>query len=679
MATTIPASSAATAAAPQGREVDSVIQRKLNGVGRWLMQFRVVVFWVAVLATLGMLYAASVKDSGISFAALALSAWPFLFQWVWACRPNAPHPQNAEAKLAAAEAKLAAAEAKLAAAEVKLAAAEVKVREAEERARMADGMAARLVDVLALHGCGVGAQQVLQDPPSLCSAKGNFLAVLESGNVYLTIYGIKRVGAGGGLTTSLKRSIELPVCHHQKQKSAAGNAKGKTPGGTTTVLRWSSSAPGLSVVGEEEEEEVEDSARILVCTGTHISIYDLRDESWSAQITLGEVSSISHIDFGSTFESVLVFGEVNTAVHILRLSSSKVNGDNHLVIKNPKSPAAQTYALRPGGKFGLRNLAMLTKLDTVDYLTVFDAVTYAPLCTTKLPTVDAQGVKWSPDGMWIAVWDVASLGGKVVVCTAEGQIYDVYTGSNPLDENENEDVEDEEKEKEGGEYDAGVNCMTFSPDSRYLALGLVNGRVEIVDVRRGKLHRALLDPMKFGSIGRKMFVEQPGQGYVPAPQQETFPYAFNARVGDGDKDNGYGKAVTQMAFNADGSLLAVVDTERAHVLWIWSMKTGDLVGALIQRDTIREAPAGKQKKKWSKGKVKDKAQHAVVLDKAISDKLNKDVQSYRLITVATLVDRLKINGSLARVALADLEKRGVIKKVVGHHALDIYTRAVNAE
>lgn len=86
MATTIPASSAATAAAPQGREVDSVIQRKLNGVGRWLMQFRVVVFWVAVLATLGMLYAASVKDSGISFAALALSAWPFLFQWVWACR-----------------------------------------------------------------------------------------------------------------------------------------------------------------------------------------------------------------------------------------------------------------------------------------------------------------------------------------------------------------------------------------------------------------------------------------------------------------------------------------------------------------------------------------------------------------------------------------------------------------
>ena len=72
--------------------------------------------------------------------------------------------------------------------------------------------------------------------------------------------------------------------------------------------------------------------------------------------------------------------------------------------------------------------------------------------------------------------------------------------------------------------------------------------------------------------------------------------------------------------------------------------------------------------------VKDKANNAVVLDKAIADKLNKDVQSYRLVTVAVLVDRLKINGSLARKALKDLEEKGVITKVVGHSAGSIYTR-----
>ncbi|KAK4956965.1 40S ribosomal protein S25 [Elasticomyces elasticus] len=81
----------------------------------------------------------------------------------------------------------------------------------------------------------------------------------------------------------------------------------------------------------------------------------------------------------------------------------------------------------------------------------------------------------------------------------------------------------------------------------------------------------------------------------------------------------------------------------------------------------------KQKKKWSKGKVKDKANHAVILDKATNDKLQKDVQSYRLVTVAVLVDRLKINGSLARKALADLEEKGQIKKVVGHSRCSIYS------
>lgn len=71
--------------------------------------------------------------------------------------------------------------------------------------------------------------------------------------------------------------------------------------------------------------------------------------------------------------------------------------------------------------------------------------------------------------------------------------------------------------------------------------------------------------------------------------------------------------------------------------------------------------------------VKDKAQHAVILDKTTSDRLYKDVQSYRLITVAVLVDRLKINGSVARRALAELEEKGQIKKVVGHSKLNIYS------
>jgi small subunit ribosomal protein S25e len=80
---------------------------------------------------------------------------------------------------------------------------------------------------------------------------------------------------------------------------------------------------------------------------------------------------------------------------------------------------------------------------------------------------------------------------------------------------------------------------------------------------------------------------------------------------------------------------------------------------------------------WYSGTVKDKANHAVVLDKTTTDKLYKDVQSYRLITVAVLVDRLKINGSLARQALKDLEEKGQIKKVVAHSKMQVYSEFGN--
>ncbi|TFK43051.1 ribosomal protein S25 [Crucibulum laeve] len=86
-----------------------------------------------------------------------------------------------------------------------------------------------------------------------------------------------------------------------------------------------------------------------------------------------------------------------------------------------------------------------------------------------------------------------------------------------------------------------------------------------------------------------------------------------------------------------------------------------------------------KKKKWSKGKVKDKAQHAVTLDKATFDRIIKEVPAFKFISQSILIERLKINGSLARVAIRHLEKEGQIKRIVHHSAQLIYTRATAAE
>ncbi|KZW04384.1 ribosomal protein S25 [Exidia glandulosa HHB12029] len=83
-----------------------------------------------------------------------------------------------------------------------------------------------------------------------------------------------------------------------------------------------------------------------------------------------------------------------------------------------------------------------------------------------------------------------------------------------------------------------------------------------------------------------------------------------------------------------------------------------------------------KKKKWSKGKVKDKAQHAVALDKPTFDRINKEVPTFRFISQSILIERLKIGGSLARKAIRHLEEEGQIKRIVHHNGQLIYTRSV---
>ncbi|EGW07797.1 40S ribosomal protein S25 [Cricetulus griseus] len=81
-----------------------------------------------------------------------------------------------------------------------------------------------------------------------------------------------------------------------------------------------------------------------------------------------------------------------------------------------------------------------------------------------------------------------------------------------------------------------------------------------------------------------------------------------------------------------------------------------------------------KKKKWSKGKVRDKLNNLVLFDKATYDKLWKEVPSYKLVTLAVVSERPKTRGSLARAALQELLSKGLIKLVSKHRAQVIYTR-----
>merc|ERR1712227_903997 len=84
----------------------------------------------------------------------------------------------------------------------------------------------------------------------------------------------------------------------------------------------------------------------------------------------------------------------------------------------------------------------------------------------------------------------------------------------------------------------------------------------------------------------------------------------------------------------------------------------------------------KSKKKWSKGKVRDKLQNMCLFDKPTYDEVLKEVPNYKVITPSIVSDRMKIRGSLARRAIKELHGMGKIKLLVQHSSQMVYTRAI---
>merc|ERR1739841_357183 len=96
-----------------------------------------------------------------------------------------------------------------------------------------------------------------------------------------------------------------------------------------------------------------------------------------------------------------------------------------------------------------------------------------------------------------------------------------------------------------------------------------------------------------------------------------------------------------------------------------------------KKEKVEKNSFGKaKKKKWSKGKSREKLENAVLFDKATVDKLNAEVPKYKLITPSIISDRLKIAVSLASAGLKPLAQKKVIKLVSASSKLRVYTRNV---
>ncbi|OJD30813.1 wd40 domain protein [Diplodia corticola] len=312
------------------------------------------------------------------------------------------------------------------------------------------------------------------------------------------------------------------------------------------VIRWSqaTSRHGLHFLFADERT---------------VRVWDITDSRWKAVIDNGSggMGKISNVEFGSSQNEVLVFSDFGARVTVWCLKTGR-----SVEIRDPKYYRdSRGYGYRPHDQV----FALLSRVGPQDTLTLHAPGTYFLLKTVTLPSSDAQGLQWSPDGKWLVIWDTASVGFKLFVYTADGHLYRTYSG-------------DEDEEIRG----LGIKSIEWSPRGDYLAVGGYSQRVTLLSIRTFSpavfLDHTSAVQLSAGEVWQEQV--SPMREYTLVPQPVSPPVAQATAAETVPK-----MGISTLAFNISGDLIATRDDSMPTCVWLW-----DLTRLVARTVLIQHAP-----------------------------------------------------------------------------------------
>jgi hypothetical protein len=286
-----------------------------------------------------------------------------------------------------------------------------------------------------------------------------------------------------------------------------------------------------------------------------------------------------HVEFGRTEDEVLVWSDFASRVMVWCLRTGRT-----VEIRDPKfsGKEGKGWGYRPwpgevGKEDGARGglLAMLCRNAGQDVLMLLAPQTYRVIKRVELATVDAQGLKWSPDGRWIAIWDCASSGYRISIYTADGHLYRTISRE-PSDEL-----------NEWGVEGLGIKTVDWIRGNEYLAVGGWDRRVRILSTRTFAPVVFLDHTAQICVSSATVYTEQVDatgmRSYAVTQQPATPPKATVEKSETGLMKHG----ISVMAFNRDGTFCATRDDSTPTTVWIWDLRSLRPAMILIQHSPVK--------------------------------------------------------------------------------------------
>lgn len=200
------------------------------------------------------------------------------------------------------------------------------------------------------------------------------------------------------------------------------------------------------------------SKMLLVASADEIHVFSACEEEGlyaTVRNPVPPAAKLAYAGFGASDTDVCVCASLGLKFAVFDITSSRV-----VEIANPKFYTAAS--VRKGLCFRpeTRHLTVLTRASGKDMISIHHPKTKEIQRSWSPDTIDAQGLAWSPDGKWLAVWESAAQGHKILFYTPDGNLFKTWFGPQPL-------VPADAENKLG----LGVRLVEFSADARVLAIG----------------------------------------------------------------------------------------------------------------------------------------------------------------------------------------------------------------
>ncbi|XP_046332030.2 WD repeat-containing protein WRAP73-like [Haliotis rufescens] len=300
-----------------------------------------------------------------------------------------------------------------------------------------------------------------------------------------------------------------------------------------------------------------------------VQVWSIEQPEWNCKIDEGS-AGLSAVRWSPDGRHILTTADFNLRITVWSLVTKSVS-----YIRYPKQ-CEKGIDFSSGGKY----MALAERRDCKDYVSIFACSTWELVKHFDTDTEDLAGLKWSPDGRVLGVWE-SPVNYKMLIYSLDGRCLATYTAY---------------------DFALGIKNIAWSLSSQFLAIGSFDEKVRILNHITWKKVAEFSHPSTVENNNVVVYKEVETRAPIPSaelPAPTTTLFTAQSKydveatpaklpvVKPASNKANPKLGVGTVAFSHDCKYMYTKNDNMPNALWIWDVQKLTLSAVLVQAAPIK--------------------------------------------------------------------------------------------